>query len=546
MRVSYPEEAVDADSHMVPDLKIMDVSRFGTLLNGSRIARNVVTSVPPDSNITFGAMPGVTVATLVAVKIFAILIVPDSDASKFYANPKRRLVFDGKTFVFLAGSKFQRFCFLLNLTNAKSVCIAETLSSDRQYFMNIFASVSDPCVLYETGNATPELDLAYSVLKEDFNRRPILEQEIALAIIESSCENYCNATCPCPISNTRRLLNYPVGYKSWDLEMPSATISKGGSNLKRFRENVGSDNEVVEINESKLKRRCGQAPLLLPSTLFDKPKGATRRPRTSVPDICRTNTFAISQNSSSVPEKDKNPQSGFRLGLGKPKVPVDGNLEDDSGKDDPLLEAFGSMPSLSSVLKERRSLSSYQASSEKSNDGSDANRKPHVLAPLLENPDTSLDLTTQEQENPAPDICRPPQSSSTNGFLSKGKDKQPISTDGSDVNVKTKVCALVNSAVLPRKLSRPEAEPPAVDFKRFVKVWPTCHKEALSGRRGNIPKSKSPVRITLVPFVPNSKVSAELPKWHPGDGPSQSLNEDTALINKLFDEITALPRVRRR
>lgn len=101
--------------------------------------------------------------------------------------------------------------------------------------MDVFESMSDPCLLYETGNAAPEHDLAYAVLKEDFNRRPILEQEIALAIIESSCETYCNATCPCPISSTRRFLSYPVGYKSWDVEMPTATIGKCVSNLKRFR-----------------------------------------------------------------------------------------------------------------------------------------------------------------------------------------------------------------------------------------------------------------------------------------------------------------------
>uniref|UniRef100_A0A0R3W7A6 FHA domain-containing protein n=1 Tax=Taenia asiatica TaxID=60517 RepID=A0A0R3W7A6_TAEAS len=572
IRISYPEEAVDVGSRMMPALEITDVSRFGTFLNGSRIARNVVTSVPSDSNITFGAMPGVTVAAkmyplnvllssispsakkkarsavhslggkiscewteecnlLVMSKLVVThkalccllhsldIVTPeylcalenschcenfcdpdrsrhlppieekgfsDLDAPKFYANPKRRLVFDGKTFVFLTASKFQRFCLLLSLTNAKSVCIAETLSSNRRHFMDIFASMSDPCVLYETKNTTPEHDLAYSVLKEGFNRRPILEQEVALAIIESSCETYCNATRPCSISNTRRFLSFPIGYKSWDVEMPSAAVSKCASNLKRrlwhllldfcgfpvylpvlqicayySRENIGSDNEAIAIKESKLKRRSGQAPLLLTSTLFDN---------------------------------------------------FDKNLSFDL-----------------------------------------------VLASTLGDPDTSLDLTAHETENLAPDICSPPRSSPSNGFLSKEKNKKvcrvhfdivqsvdyqildnpssttPTSADGNDVNVKTKVCALVNSAVLPRRLSRPETEPQTVDFKRFAKVWPTCYNEAVSGKRRNTPKSKSPIKITLVPFVPNSKVSAELLHWHPEDGPSQTLNEDAALINKLFE-----------
>ncbi|KAL5967735.1 Nibrin, partial [Taenia solium] len=439
--------------------------------------------------------------------------------------------------------KLQRFCLLLSLTNAKSVCIAETLSSNRRHFMDIFASMSDPCVLYETKNTTPEHDLAYSVLKEDLNRRPILEQEVALAIIESSCETYCNATRPCPISNTRRLLSFPIGYKSWDVEMPSGTVSKCASNLKRrlIIENIGSDNGVIEIKESKLKRRSRQAPLLLTSTLFDNfNKETVRRPHTLVPEVGINNTN-FSQKSSSDLEKSRNSgrlvlRSGFRSVFTEPKAPVvEGNLEDESVKDDPMLEAFGSMPSLSSILREKRALPSYQASSRNSSVECDATRSSRVLASTLVNPDTSLDLTAHETENLAPDVCSPPRSSPANGFLSKAKNKKPTSADGNDVNVKTKVCALVNSAVLPRRLSRPETEPPTVDFKLFAKVWPTCYKEAVSGKRRNTPKSKSPIKITLVPFVPNSKVSAELLHWHPEDGPSQTLNEDAALINKLFD-----------
>nr|CDS20270.1 nibrin [Echinococcus granulosus] len=644
MRISYPDEAVDAGSGMKSALQITDVSRFGTFLNGSRVIKNAVTSVPTGSGITFGAMPGVTIAAkmyplnvllssisptakvkvraaihslggkmfcewteecnllvmsklVVTHKVLCSLLrnldivtpeylyalenychtenfrdpnrsshlppieekgFSDADASKFYVNPRRRFVFDDKTFIFLTASKFQRFCLLLNLTNAKSVCIAETMSLHRRFFMDFFASISDPCLLYETGSAATEHDLAYSVLKKDFNRRPILEQEIALAIIESSCETYCNATRPCPISNSERPLSCPFEYKSWDMGMPSASISNPESSLKRLRENVDDDSEATAVNELKLKRRCGQAPLLPLSTLFDNfNKDTTRRPLTLLPGTRETNTFNIAQNSSPDVEKEKDfgrhvPQSGFKSIFIKPKASVvEINLEateDELGKDDPVLEAFGSMPSLSSALRKKRMLSSYQASGRNSNDENDATQKScdPVLAPTPKNPDTLLDSTTQERENLAPDIRSPSRSSPTDGFLSKEKNKKLSSADDDDVNVKTKVCVLVNDAVLPRKLARPRTEPPPVDFKRFTKVWPTCYEGVLGGKRRNNTGSKSPIGVTLVPFRSDSKMIAGPLKCRAEDSPSQPLNEDTALIDKLFDEITALPRIRRR
>lgn len=50
-------------------------------------------------------------------------------------------------------------------------------------------------------------------------------------------------------------------------------------------------------------------------------------------------------------------------------------IEDESGKDDPVLEAFCSMPSLSSVLKEKRTLTSCRASSRNLNKEGDATQK---------------------------------------------------------------------------------------------------------------------------------------------------------------------------
>ena len=58
--VSYPNEAVYSDNCLQSDLIVTDVSRFGTFLNGNRLAANVAISVPSGSEITVGAMPGVT------------------------------------------------------------------------------------------------------------------------------------------------------------------------------------------------------------------------------------------------------------------------------------------------------------------------------------------------------------------------------------------------------------------------------------------------------------------------------------------------------
>lgn len=163
----------------------------------------------------------------------------NTDSFKFHANPNRQYVFRGKTFIFLTESKVifrwafkiyseferlnllrnfqhQRFNFLLSLTNAKSFCIANCLSSNRRCFYDIFQPIADPCLIFETEGTILEHEIAYSVLNKEFNRRPILEQEVALAIIDGSCEIYCNASCPCPISDDERHLSFPADYLQWD------------------------------------------------------------------------------------------------------------------------------------------------------------------------------------------------------------------------------------------------------------------------------------------------------------------------------------------
>lgn len=79
------------------------------------------------------------------------------------------------------------------------------------------------------------MELAYLVLKEHFNRRPILDQEISMAIIDSSCDVYCNATCPYPAVTDGRLFNIPIECISWTVEQSNSVINLRGSIFKRQR-----------------------------------------------------------------------------------------------------------------------------------------------------------------------------------------------------------------------------------------------------------------------------------------------------------------------
>ncbi|VDM33726.1 unnamed protein product [Hydatigera taeniaeformis] len=480
LRISYPEEAVDAGSHMAPVLEITDVSRFGTFLNGSRIIRNVATSVPTDSKITFGATPGVTINA----EVYPLNVLLSS-VSPLAKTKVRATVHSlgGKVFYewaeectllvmskLVVTHKLQRFRLLLGLTNAKLVCIAEALSASRQCFVDIFGSISDPCVLYEAGNAVAEHDLAYSVLKETFNRRPILEQEIALAIIECSCETYCNTTCPCPISNTRQ--------------------------------SIGGNAKVAEVKASNVKCSCGQAPLMLPSTLFDKlGKRSTEIPRASVPGTWASSTQIVEKRS---PRLGKGKDSGvivshsvFKSDPTNSREPViEGGLEGAVTssidlciviKDDSMLDAFASMPPLSSILKGKKTLPSYHASSRNPSDEHDVTRKScvnsspnSVLASKLGNLGASRDIATEEKENLAPDTCNPSRSSPINEFVSKGKNKTVTIEDEDgkndsfanvdNIKVRAEVCTLVTDAALPGEPSRSESKPATAGFKRFTKV----------------------------------------------------------------------------
>lgn len=57
--ISYSDEAV-TNIMINPIMKITDLSRFGTFHGTSRLNYKTPTEIPPNSEVTFGAQPGVT------------------------------------------------------------------------------------------------------------------------------------------------------------------------------------------------------------------------------------------------------------------------------------------------------------------------------------------------------------------------------------------------------------------------------------------------------------------------------------------------------
>ncbi|VDO05252.1 unnamed protein product [Rodentolepis nana] len=311
------------------------------------------------------------------------------DSPKFKANPNRRHIFTGKTFIFLLETKvvpfssnmvllrvlikFQRFNLLLNLSNAKSICVPEKLSLSRTYFIDLFGSTPDPCLVYESGNVNSGHELAYSVLKENFNRRPILDQEISLAIIDSSCAVYCNATCPCPVGSDRRFLNTSFEYSSWNLE---SVISRRDSSLKRPREQSTDQNRETDLLESVPKRQCRRTPILPPSTRSTKP---TKKPsHILVPDTEQANiqTNNSTNRNSSIKEelakevKQPSPRTSFESTV-FPSAPnqnrnTSSDCHEESNEDDQILDAFDSIPPFVSTLKKKEATLQVEKSTTKS------------------------------------------------------------------------------------------------------------------------------------------------------------------------------------
>lgn len=58
LQVDYLDDNL---AESVPSLSLTDTSRFGTLLNGIQVEANISITIPHESEITFGAMPGITV-----------------------------------------------------------------------------------------------------------------------------------------------------------------------------------------------------------------------------------------------------------------------------------------------------------------------------------------------------------------------------------------------------------------------------------------------------------------------------------------------------
>ncbi|KAM3172709.1 hypothetical protein ACTXT7_013984 [Hymenolepis weldensis] len=245
----------------------------------------------------------------------------NADFSKFRVNPNRHLVFTDKTFIFLSETKFQRFNLLLNLSSAKSFCVPEKLFLSRKYFVDLFGSNSDPCLVYESESVNSRHELAYSVLKENFNRRPILDQEISLAIIDSSCEVFCNATHSCPVISDIRSLDTSSEYGSCNVDSCKSVISRRASLFKRPRVDSSGGNTETELLESALKRQCGRTTILPPSTRSTNP---TKKPsRILVPDTeqANTQTNPMTTHNSLIKELEKGEKQPSARASFAPKIP---------------------------------------------------------------------------------------------------------------------------------------------------------------------------------------------------------------------------------
>ncbi|KAL7061213.1 hypothetical protein AAHC03_010032 [Spirometra sp. Aus1] len=234
----------------------------------------------------------------------------DSDKAKFYPNGKRSNVFDGMTFYFLTQSKFQRYRQLLGLTTASMELLTSPNSLGlkfgadqdetqvRSALRNKLAN-STACVVYELPSTTYSSDqswhaMVYAVLQE-LRLRPILEQEIAFAIIEASCVSVCNPR----VIYYDRLLKQSQGIPEEYLSQfarftVSSTVDSSIDCAPRHIEaltnekNDEKDKEPLEYPGSVRKRRCLQQPgpisrLLPPDCSSSNPR-TRQRSNILVPD----------------------------------------------------------------------------------------------------------------------------------------------------------------------------------------------------------------------------------------------------------------------
>ncbi|BHF73315.1 hypothetical protein SprV_0401639600 [Sparganum proliferum] len=234
----------------------------------------------------------------------------DSDKAKFYPNGKRSNVFDGMTFYFMTQYKFQRYRQLLGLTRASM----ELLTSPNSLGLKVRAdrdeaqvrsalrdrlSSSTACVLYELPLTTCSSEqswhaMVYAVLQE-LRLRPILEQEIAFAIIEASCVSVCNPR----VLYYDRLLNQSQGIPEEYLSqftrftVPNtidSSIDCAPRHAKALtnEKNDEEDKEPLEYPDSVRKRRRLQQPgpisRLLPPDCSSSNSRTRQRSNILVPD----------------------------------------------------------------------------------------------------------------------------------------------------------------------------------------------------------------------------------------------------------------------
>ncbi|KAM3181472.1 hypothetical protein ACTXT7_014313 [Hymenolepis weldensis] len=69
-------------------------------------------------------------------------------------------------------------------------------------------------------------------------------------------------------------------------------------------------------------------------------------------------------------------------------------------------------------------------------------------------------------------------------------------------------------------------------------VWPSCYENVLNcnrDRQENKENFKPSIKIILVPYVPQSVEDLHAAKWNKENDPTQPRNEDSTLIDKLFE-----------
>lgn len=109
------------------------------------------------------------------------------------------------------------------MTPAKAHCLSDPKFLSRDDLTAMFDSITDPCLIFESGSISSQFKHIYSVLHNDFNRRPIIDQEIALAIVEGSCSLYCNAT---KRVGDCKLSCEPDDFSEWDAPVSLPNNSK--------------------------------------------------------------------------------------------------------------------------------------------------------------------------------------------------------------------------------------------------------------------------------------------------------------------------------